>query len=361
MILWICMQQWNYCKEIPRPTTVWMYKTRQTEWGFQLPSPQLVSEWTPDFKHQHNGASCGLFNRDSVTPAVHSLRVFWVFFCWSRMEPTHLLRFKRRSMKAWYFFGTCFALMLMVSCSKSKTRIGRLDLYRDRILEIFELLVGECMPSDKKTASCDFSDSKGVKQKQPFFLSPSAWYVKGAPIEVQYVETVCKHYYQGAPIEFHMPYLLSKVGTKTLSVNFLRIVWSRTHAAFGWSGLLAARLEWSPDNLTTAQVSRPQHGGCCCCTGLPDLWHGVSVGFNVFFELSFTRVTGASVNICLFASCLLQVDRLINPGIFKLEEGHWKAHLSCLKLWNFKIIIVTMCLSCVYHEFTETITWDVWK
>ena len=139
---------------------------------------------------------------------------FWVFFCWSRMEPTHLLRFKRRSMKAWYFFGTCFALMLMVSCSKSKTRIGRLDLYRDRIVEIFELLVGECMPSDKKTASCDFSDSKGVKQKQPFFLSPSAWYVKGAPIEVQYVETVCKHYYQGAPIEFHMPYLLSKVGKK---------------------------------------------------------------------------------------------------------------------------------------------------
>ena len=47
---------------------------------FTLPSPQLVSEFAGFQASTQRSTSGGLFNRDSVTPAVHSLRDFFVFF-----------------------------------------------------------------------------------------------------------------------------------------------------------------------------------------------------------------------------------------------------------------------------------------
>lgn len=78
------------------------------------------------------------------------------------------------------------------------------------------------MPSDKKTASC-FAQCfgqfrlKGMKTKTALFPFPKCLICQGTWMQTM-IKTVCKHYYHGAPIEFHMPYLLSQVGKKRLSM-----------------------------------------------------------------------------------------------------------------------------------------------
>lgn len=214
---------------------------------------------------------------------------------------------------------------------------------------------------------------KGIKTKTDHFIRfPKCLICQRTWMQTM-IKTLRKYYHQGAPIEFHVPYLLSKAG-KTRR-DFLRIVWSRTHAAFGWSGLLAARLEFAVRRLVVALANisgrfrqrldfKKMNEVLTIDLCTISLQHGpaqstdnwlmacVLVGFNVF--LSFTnRVTGARVNIYLFASCcfnLIDWDTVIQGRFQKkttdfLMEESYLVHLSCQKL--------------VLVEELRPTTWDV--
>ena len=95
----------------------------------------------------------------------------------------------------------------------------------------------------------------------------------------QYVNTIIRE----LQLNFICHIYFRKSEKNALREFQIRIVWSRTHAAFGWSGLLAARLEWRPDNLTTAQVSPTNMTVAVVVQVCLTYGTVFRFGFNVFF------------------------------------------------------------------------------